>query len=40
MNGGPPMKRKIAGIELILVLTFGVFLVVSMLNRRVIEVSC
>ena len=33
------MKRKIAGIELILVLTFGVFLVVSMLNRRVIEVD-
>jgi hypothetical protein len=39
MNGGTPMKRKIAGIELILVLTFGVFLVVSMLNRRVIEVD-
>jgi hypothetical protein len=39
MNGGPPMKRKIAGIELILVLTFGVFLVVSMLNRRVVEVD-
>jgi hypothetical protein len=39
MNGGPPMKRKIAGIELILVLTFGVFLVVSMLNRRIVEVD-
>lgn len=39
MNGGPPMKRKIAGIELFLVLTFGVFLVVSMLNRRVVEVD-
>ncbi len=39
MNGGPPMKRKIAGVELILVLTFGVFLVVSMINRRVVEVD-
>jgi hypothetical protein len=39
MNGGPPMKRKIAGIELILVLTFGVFLVVSLINRRVVEVD-
>jgi hypothetical protein len=39
MNGGPPMKRKIAGIELFLVLTFAVFLVMSLINRRVVEVD-